>query len=58
MMSQTNPIPEFDLDAWAQRLEAGRTDDPELELAKKLTFSNEAPTRPAGDFRRDRASGC
>ena len=44
---------EFDLEDWAQRLEAGRTDDPELVLAHRLASASPAPARPAQGFRRD-----
>lgn len=50
-MNLKNPKPRLDIDAWAERLEAGRTDDPELALASRLASQNRRPDHAAQDFR-------
>lgn len=46
-----NSSPDFDLQDWAQRLEAGRTDDPELVLAQRLSLQRGHSAQPAESFR-------
>ena len=51
---KTNPSsPDFDLHDWAQRLEAGRTDDPELVLAQRLFVLPEHAAPPDAAFQSD-----
>lgn len=52
-MKKKNLSPDFDLKEWAQRLEAGRTDDPELVLAQRLSAEREEAAQPPNDFRHD-----
>ena len=51
-MKNKNSPPDFDLRDWASRLEAGRTDDPELVLAKQLSVKQDMPAQqPSDGFR-------
>jgi hypothetical protein len=50
MKKKHNPR-DFNLNDWAQRLEAGRTDDPELVLAQKLSIQKDEPVEPSLSFR-------
>lgn len=52
-MNHKNPTPDFDLNDWAQRLEAGAADDPELVLAQRLSAQRDEPTQSADGFRLD-----
>jgi len=52
-MKQKTSTPDFDLNDWAQRLEAGAADDPELVLARRLSTQRDEPTQPADSYRLD-----